>query len=147
MRWGLGTTVAATALIGLGLHLEMWMDHWRGSIVRSWPDRRAVGAYLRALPGSPTVFCDDATVEILSGLDRRRFDRHWMDDPHSWDVVADDARASGAPVYVATWRRKLKGHESAGEIVLRAVEPGVDPSRDDIGLAVMRVPPPPLAGP
>jgi hypothetical protein len=147
VRWGLGTAVAATALVGLGLHLEMWMDHWRGSIVHSWPDRRAVGAYLRALPGTPTVFCDDATVEILSGLDRRRFDRHWMDDPHSWDVVADDARASGAPVYVATWRRKLKGHESAGEIVLRAVEPGVDPSRDDIGLAVMRVPPTPLAGP
>jgi hypothetical protein len=147
LRGGLGTAAAATALVGLGLHLEMWMGHWRGSIERSWPDRRAVGAYLRALPGAPTVFCDDATVEILSGLDRRRFDRRWIDDPHTWDVVADEARASGGAVYIATWRRKLRGHEDAGEIVFRAVEPGVDPAQDDVGLAVMRVNARPVARP
>lgn len=142
VRRAVATGIAGVVLVGLALHLDLWMGHWRGSIVRSWPDRLAVGAYLRALPRETTVFCDDATIEILSGLDRRRFDRHWMDDPHTWDVVAYDARASRSPVYIATWRRKLRGHEAEGDIVLRAVEPGVDPSRDDVGLAVMRVSPP-----
>jgi hypothetical protein len=138
----LAAGLAGVALVGLALHLDLWMGQWRASIVRSWPDRLAVGAYLRGLPEATRVYCDDATVEILSGLDRRRFDRHWMDDPHTWDVVADDARASRSPVYIATWRRKLRGHEAEGDIVLRAVEPGIDPSRDDVGLAVMRVSPP-----
>jgi hypothetical protein len=125
------------------VELDVWMGHWRGSIARSWPDRRAVGAYLRTLPRAPTVFCDDATVEILSRLDRRRFDRHWLDDPHTWDLVADGARSSGTPVYVATWRRKLKGHEGAGDVVFQAFEPGVDAGHaaDDVGLAVMRIEP------
>jgi hypothetical protein len=151
-RWGhramqaLATVVALGAMLGLGVELDVWMGHWRGAIARSWPDRRALGAYLRTLPGEPTVFCDEATVEILSGLDRRRFDRHWLDDPHTWDMVADSARSAGAPVYVATWRRKLKGHEAAGDIVFRALESGADASHaDDVGLAVMRVEPAPAA--
>ncbi len=142
VRQAVAIGIAGVLLVGLALHLDLWMGYWRESVLRSWPDRLAVGRYLRALPGRPTVFCDDATVEILSGLDRRRFDRHWLDDPHTWDSVAAEARASGAPVYIATWRRKLRGHEAAGDIVLRAVDPGVDASRDDVGLAVMRVPPP-----
>jgi hypothetical protein len=123
------------ALTGLVVALSVWMRDWRGAIDHGWPDRRAVGDYLRALPGSPTVFCDEATVEILSGLDRRRFDRHWVDDPHTWDIVADDARRDGE-AYVATWRRKLTGHESAGTIVFRA---GAVEGDDSSGLAVMRV--------
>ena len=47
-------------------------------------------------------------------------------------------RARGA-VYVATWRRKLRGHEREGEIVFRA---GFDPAdREGTGVAVMRVEP------
>jgi hypothetical protein len=136
-RQVLAASLAGIALVWLGVELDYWMGNWRGSIARGWPDRQAVGAYLRRVPGTPTVFCDEATVEILSGLDRRRFDRHWMDDPHTWELIAEEARARG-PVFVATWRRKLKGHEAEGEIVLHAVGPGVE-AADDVGLAVMRV--------
>jgi hypothetical protein len=132
----IGYTLALLSLAGLVVELHEWMGFWRGTVARGWPDRAAVGAYLRALPGAPTIFCDDATLEIASGLDRRRFDRHWVDDPHTWDLVDEHAREDGA-VYIATWRRKLHGHESAGQIVFRA---GFDPAHEDTtGVAVMRV--------
>jgi hypothetical protein len=130
-------TVAVAALAGLTMQLHKWMGDWRGSIHQGWPDRVALGAYLRALPGSPRVYCDDATLEMLSGLDRRRFDRHWIDDPHTWDLIEADARSTAGPVYVATWRRKMKGHEGAGDVVFTA---GVDPADPaGSGIAVMRV--------
>jgi hypothetical protein len=124
------------ALVGLVVELEVWMGYWRASILRGWPDRAAVGEYLRSIPGAPTIFCDDATIEILSGLDRRRFDRHWVDDTHTWQLIADVARARGV-AYVATWNRKLVDHGDDGEIVFRA---GLSPVDRTAGIAVMRVP-------
>jgi hypothetical protein len=111
------------------------MGFWRESIQRGWPERVAVGGYLRSLPPATTIFCDDATVEILSGLDRRRFDRHWIDDPHTWEIVGDVARARGV-AYVTTWSRKLRGHDDSGIVVFRSGAPRGDPNS---GLAVMRV--------
>ncbi len=128
--------LAAASVVGLLIELDVWMGFWRGSIVRGLPDRAAIGAYLRSVPPSPTIFCDDATMEIASQVDRTRFDRHWVDDPHTWDLVHEAARASGT-AYVATWRRKLRGHEQDGAIVFEA---GVDPAdQGGSGVAVMRV--------
>jgi hypothetical protein len=132
----LACALAVLLLGGLAVELDVWMAQWRGSIARGWPDREALGDYLRTLPGKPTVFCDDATLEILSGIDRHRFDRHWVDDPHTWDLVGATVRDKGE-AYVATWQRKLRGHESAGQVVFRA---GGDPANPDAtGVAVMRV--------
>jgi hypothetical protein len=121
----------------LAVMLSVWMTFWRASIDRGWPERVALGAYLRSLPPEPTIFCDDATLEILSGLDRRRFDRHWIDDPHTWDLVARAAQADNV-TYVATWQRKLIGHEDAGQVVFHASE---DPAGENSGVTVMRVVP------
>jgi hypothetical protein len=149
----LGGTLACLALAALAVHLSVWMGFWRGSIERGWPERAAIAAYLRSLQGAPVIFCDEATIEISSGLDRRRFDRHWVDDPHTWSLVEIAARERGV-AYVATWRRKLRGHERVprnqaggqsstggvtGDIVFRA---GFDPADEDAtGVAVMRVKP------
>jgi hypothetical protein len=128
--------LAVALLAGLYVELDVWMGFWRGSIERSWPERTALGAFVRDLPGVQTIYCDDATLEILTGLDRRRFDRHWVDDPHTWDLIEDAAHERG-PVYVATWRRKMRGHEAAGDIVFVA---GMDPEDPTgTGVAVMRV--------
>ena len=62
---------------------------------------------------------------MLSGLDRRRFDRHWVDDPHTWDLRRRDVARAHGVAYVATWRRKLRGHEDAGDVVFTA---GADPA-------------------
>jgi hypothetical protein len=117
--------------------LGVWMTFWRSAIDHGWPDREALGAQLRSLPPGPTIFCDDATLEILSGLDRRRFDRHGVDDPRTWDLIQTTAQVDGV-TYVATWRRKLVGHEGAGAIVFRATDAPDDATS---GVAVMRIPP------
>ncbi len=133
-------TIAAllsiASLAGLFLQLEVWMGFWRGSIAAGWPERRSVAAYLDALPRDRVVFCDDATLELLTHLDRTRFDRHWTDDPHTWDLIHEEARARG-DVYVATWRRKLAGHDADGEIAFTAGADPADPTHT--GAAVMRV--------
>ncbi len=133
---GLAALLAVASLAGLLVQLDVWMGFWRGSIQRGWPERSALAAYLDALPGDRTLFCDDATIELLTHVDRHRFDRHWTDDPHTWDLVHEAARAHG-PVYVATWRRKLQGHDGDGEIAFTA---GADPADPDhTGVAVLRV--------
>jgi hypothetical protein len=121
-----GGALAIACVAGMCVVLQIWMGFWRGSITRGWPEREAVGAALRGLPGTSTIFCDDATLEILSGVDRRRFDRHWLDDPATWDRVEQVARGRGG-AYVATWRRKIEGHENDAEVVLRAGTSQDDP--------------------
>jgi hypothetical protein len=133
----LGGLLSVASLAGLLAVLSLWMGFWRGSLERGFPDREATGNYLRSLPGSPTIYCDDATVEILSRIDRHRFDRHWLDDPHTWDLVAETARERGV-AYVATWRRKLVGHEHAGTTTFQA---GAVEGDAATGLGVMRVGP------
>jgi hypothetical protein len=123
------------AMAVLGVMLGVWMTFWRAAIHHGWPERAALGAYLRALPKGPTIFCDDATLEILSGLDRRRFDRHWIDDTHTWDLINRTAQADGV-AYVATWQRKLHGHEGAGPVVFRSTD---TPGDRGSGVTVMRV--------
>lgn len=131
------SVLAVFSLVWLGIELDGWMTDWKGSIKRGWPERAAIGAYLRSIPGQSAIFCDEATIEIMSGLDRRRFDRHWVDDPHTWSIVQQAANQRGA-VYVATWSRKLHGHEDAGSIVFRSGQSGQDLNS---GLAVLRVAP------
>jgi hypothetical protein len=143
-RWTRRAVVARVVVGGLlvallgGLYLELasWMGFWRAAIDQGWPERAALGVFLRELPATRTVYCDDATLEILSGLDRRRFDRHWMDDPHTWDLIEDEAHDRG-PVYIATWRKEMRGHEASGDIVFTAGTDPADPTGS--GVAVMEV--------
>jgi hypothetical protein len=132
---GVAAVLSFGTLAGLAVMLDVWMGFWKGSIERGWPERVAIGAYLRSLPAGTTVFCDDATLEILSGLDRHRFDRHWVDDPTTWQRIGEVAREDGV-VYVATWRRKLVGHEGAGDVAFSASDAPADPSA---GAVVLRV--------
>jgi hypothetical protein len=141
---GMAGSLVVVSLVGFGVQVDEWMDVWQASIARGWPDRAALGAYLRSLSGAPTIFCDDATLEITSRLDRRRFDRHWIEDPHTWYRVQEVTKEQGV-AYIATWRRKLRGHEQAGAIVFRA---GFDPAdQEGTGVAIMRMVPGPAPTP
>jgi len=130
-----GVALSLASLGVLCVSLRVWMGFWRAAIARGWPEREALAATLRSLPPGPTIFCDDASFEILSGLDRRRFDRHMMDDPSSWELVRRAALADGE-AYVATWARKLRGTASPGTVVFRARPPGTG---EDSEMIVIRV--------
>ena len=128
------TAGGAAALAMTWIALASWMHEWRGALETSWPDRIAVGAYLRTVPPRDVVFCDEATIELLSGMGRERFDRHWVDDPAELARVKEAADRDGA-AYVATWMRKLKGLRGVGELVYR---PPGETSADE-GIGVLKV--------
>jgi hypothetical protein len=131
--------MGALTVLSLGVlfvELDVWMGFWKGSIERGWPKRTEFGTYLRTLPAGPIIFCDDATLEILSGVERRRFDRHWLDDAHTWDLVAASVLTHGS-AYVATWHDKIRGHDREGQILFRIRDRADDPTSE---LVVMRVP-------
>jgi hypothetical protein len=55
--------------------LESWMADWRDKARTYWPDRRAIAAYLRETSPGTRIFCDEPMIEVMSGVDRRRFER------------------------------------------------------------------------
>ena len=131
------STVARMLADKLGFVLVDWMHQWRGALEHGWPDRTAVGAFLRTIPEKDTIYCDEATVEILSGLDRKRFDRHWIDAPDGADRIEATAARDGE-VYVATWAKKLKELRTRPGVAI-VWRPNEDGLKDDEGLAVARV--------
>jgi hypothetical protein len=136
VRWVPTAIVAGlstAAIAAVWSVLDPWMHEWRGALEHGWPDRAAVGAYLRTLPANATIYCDESTVEIISGIDRHRFDRHWVDEPGGADRI-EEAGAHAA-VYVATWMRKTRElRERGATIVYRP--PGAE---GEDGLVVLRV--------
>lgn len=110
--------------------LDVWMRDWRNYSLGAWPDRREIANRLRDLEG--TIFCDEPTVELLSGVDRHRFDRRLLDDNRAPGWIRD-ARAHG-PVYVATWAVKLPHLALKGPVLARS--PG---SSGATGFVLMRV--------
>jgi hypothetical protein len=131
--------VRAAFLAGLGVAavgntwtiLEVWMRDWRNASEGAWPDRREIANRLRDLDGA--IFCDEPTVELLSGLPRTRFDRRMLEDPRAKTWISS-ALATGKPVYVATWAVKLDHLKLQGPILARS--PG---STGNSGFVLMRV--------
>jgi len=111
--------------------LTVWMRDWRNASEGAWPDRREIAARLRELDGP--IFCDEPTVELLSGLHRSRFDRRMLEDPRAKTWIAT-ALAGGKPVYLATWAVKLERLKLRGDVLARS--PG---SSGNSGFVLMRV--------
>ncbi len=91
----LGGGLSALSLAGLLVMLGIWMGFWRASLVRGFPrtcgDRKNICEPCPARRGSSATM---RRSKSLSGLDRHRFDRHWIDDPHTWDLVSETWRES-----------------------------------------------------
>ncbi|MCC6216736.1 MAG: hypothetical protein IT376_17885 [Polyangiaceae bacterium] len=128
-----GLALACAALAGTGWWLERWMGHWRGAIEGGLRDRVETGAFLRTLPARGVIFCDEATVEVLSGLEGGRFERRPMPAAQLERRVLEAARRDGV-AHVATWGSKLEPLAAHGELIFRP--PNVDPRW---GLGVLRV--------
>jgi hypothetical protein len=119
----------ATLTLAAGT-LDDWMTnwtHWRDEV---WPDRRELAALLRTLPSNVPIFCDEPTVEVFSGLDRRRFERIGVGDPSR---VLSRAQNEGE-VWVVSWAARLKEVTPLGEITWRPRD-----AKPDEGLVAVRV--------
>ncbi len=84
VRPGLGPgRVANTSFVLLALlvlggsveRLETAMQSWQAVTVAALREQRAVGDYLSSTEPSSLIVCDDAHVEVLSGIDGSRFMR------------------------------------------------------------------------
>jgi 4-amino-4-deoxy-L-arabinose transferase-like glycosyltransferase len=119
----------ATFVLTAGL-LDDWMTnwtHWRDEV---WPDRREIASLLRTLPGNVPIFCDEPTVEVFSGLDRRRFERIGVADANR---VKTRAQSDGE-VWVVSWAGNLKEVKPLGEVTWRPRD-----AKPDEGLMAVRV--------
>ena len=138
------TAIAIAACAGLGCFLmvdtartlDAWMIDWRDKSWLSWPDRREIAAYLAAAPPHTRILCDEPTIEVLSGLDRRRFDRAFLGDDEPTRRRIDAAAASGDGVLIVTWRGKIPALQRDYDV---ALAPNVEPGAPS--LVVLRVAP------
>jgi hypothetical protein len=76
-----GAHVCAARALALGLELrslELPLQRWREHTAAALPDRRAAGRFLRSLPPSSLILCDDAAAEVLSQLPSSRFARDYL---------------------------------------------------------------------
>ncbi len=51
---------------------------WREHTAHALPEQRAAASFLRGLPASAQLWCDDAATEVLSQLPRQRFVRRYL---------------------------------------------------------------------
>jgi hypothetical protein len=139
-RAGLRAEVAA--VVGIGLvtvavtygRLSAWWTDWENASRGLWPERRAVAAFLRTVPADATIFCDEPTFEIMSGLDRHRFDRRPLAAPATRDRIALSAQTHGV-AFIASWAVRVNKLRDMGEVVYR---PEAAPD-DETGPTVVRV--------
>lgn len=84
----LSLCVGAGAALRLRSALEGWWQLTRGALA----EPRAVAEFLRSTPASSLILCDEASVEVLSGLDRSRFIRAHL-DAQAASLVAEWTRS------------------------------------------------------
>jgi hypothetical protein len=73
------TALSLCAGTGAALRLGSASAGWWELTRRALPEPRAVAESLRGTPASSLILCDEASVEVLSGLDRSRFIRARLD--------------------------------------------------------------------
>ncbi|HKO93615.1 MAG TPA: hypothetical protein VJU61_20820 [Polyangiaceae bacterium] len=105
----------ALLLAELG-HLDSRLESWREHTRTALPDRVLAGSFLRGVPESSLIVCDEASVEVLSDLPRSRFVR-----PYLGHGARSTVRALAAThdLYVLSWADRLLDVISLGRVVYR----------------------------
>lgn len=65
--------LSMSLVYGGASRLDTSMQHWMEATRTALPEARAAGRFLRDTPPDALIACDDASVEVLSGLDADRF--------------------------------------------------------------------------
>ena len=143
-------TVVSALAIGAGVltyrMLDGWMADWRDKARTYWPDRRAIAAYLRETSPGTRIFCDEPMIEVLSGVDRRRFDRAPIapDEPTRQRVL--EAAARDGEAWVTSYAPRLTTLRPISELTIPSQPPKGPGEAFAPGEALLlRVPRPPSA--
>jgi hypothetical protein len=136
-----GRNAAAIVVVAFGLLtagtsadlLHRWMRDWRGASEGAWPDRKRIAATLAQLD-PPKVFCDEATVEILSGLPRERFHRRAITRERVLEV------ATREPVLLALWATRLRKLDLPASVRVTPID-RTDGTTGDEGFVLLRAEP------
>lgn len=111
----LGLCVAIGALLQLQRSSRGWWEHTRTALA----EPRAAAEFLRSTPESSLILCDEASVEVLSGLGRSRFVRAHLDE-HLAPLAANWARSRD--VLVVNRARRLGAFLHAGPVRYGALD-------------------------
>jgi hypothetical protein len=108
---------ALLGLLVLGLELrslKLPLAHWRQQTAAALPDRREAGRFLRSLPASSLILCDDAPAEVLSELPSARFLRSYL----GADAVGEVRKwARSRDLVVLSAAQRLNQALALGELV------------------------------
>lgn len=118
LRSALTLLLCVVSLSNCWFRLGPWMRDWGNAISGGFPDRVAVGRYLASLPGEPKLFCDEPTVEIMSGLPHWRFHREALGSPGTRDLVRREVTRRGEAVVVGWWS-PLDPYKDGSDVLFR----------------------------
>jgi hypothetical protein len=110
--------VAGAVLTGSTLRLGSSSRAWQDATRNALPEPRALARFLRSTPASSLLVCAEASIEVLSELDRQRFLRFRL-DAHTAPRLAELARARDVIVVDRAWRLQAllrAGHLSHGAV-------------------------------
>jgi hypothetical protein len=110
--------MAACVIGSVLLHLETSMRQWREVTRNALPDARAAGQFLRTTPPSSVIVCDEASVEVLSGLDSVRFVRARVGES-SRARLAELSRSRD--VFVVSRASRIAALDARGSLAFGAV--------------------------
>jgi hypothetical protein len=94
----------------------IWSAGWLSYTSHLFIERYQTIDFIKKLPPEKIIFCDEASVEVLSELDLHIFNRIWLENNEALDMI-QAAKKSDKDVYIVTWDRKMKRYFSEGEIV------------------------------
>lgn len=94
----------------------IWSAGWLSYTSHLFIERYQTIDFIKKLPPKKIIFCDEASIEVLSELDLHIFNRIWLENNEALDMI-QAAKKSDKDVYIVTWDRKMKRYFSEGEIV------------------------------
>ncbi len=98
----------------------IWSIGWLTYTGKLFIERYQTVDFIKNLPNDKYIFCDEASVEVLSGLDMHIFNRVWLENKEAAEMITN-AVNTNKDVYIVTWERKMKRFSGFGEIIFKSV--------------------------
>lgn len=96
--------------------LYVWSGGWFNCANRTFNERIQTAEFIKSLPQESEIFTDEASVEILSGLDMNRFRRYWLSTDFASEKVKEKYESKKL-FYIVTWESKMEKFQNLGTII------------------------------